>query len=236
MPATLLKSEPADGVMLLTLNRPDARNALNSPLAGKLLAALAELRADSHWRACVLTGSGSSFCAGLDLKEFSDPTRSRAHIADSICAVSEAGKPIIAAVNGPAITGGLELALRCDFILAGESAVFADTHAMLGAFSGTGLASLLSEAVGTRWASQAMLTGEKIDAPTALRIGLVNEIVDDRALPERACQVATRIAAAPRSVSDVARRTLKVAASHTLAGKLHAEHQIIQAYKSAKAG
>jgi enoyl-CoA hydratase len=191
----LLRSEVAEGVLLLTMNRPDARNAISLELAEELSAALAEFKADSKWRAGVLTGAPPAFCAGLDLKSFSAPDAPRHKVTELITALPLLGKPLIAAVGGAAMTGGLELVLSCDFAIAGPQARFADTHARIGALSGSGMGSLLPRIVGARWARQMMLTCAPIGAETALRIGLVNELVEQEQLVPRGVELATMMAA-----------------------------------------
>lgn len=192
--SVLLQDEPADGVLLLTLNRPEARNALSIELVEALAEALAAFRDDARWRAAVLTGAAPAFCAGLDLKSFSAPDAPRHRVGEVIAALPETGKPIIAAVNGAAFTGGLEMVLACDFAVAAREARFADTHARIGALSGSGMGSRLPRAVGAAWAKQMMLTSAPIDAETALRIGLVNELVDQEQLISRAVELASMIA------------------------------------------
>lgn len=216
MTAPLLIAEPAAGVMLLTLNRPAQRNAIDPALLDALVAACADLHDDPRWRAAVLTGADPAFCAGLDLKTFSAPDAPRGRVTAAIQALPGLGKPIIAAVNGAAYTGGLELALGCDFILAGEAARFADTHAKIGALSGSGMGSRLPHAVGPRFAKQMMLACQPIDAATALRIGLVNEVLPaDRLLP-RAIELASAIAGHDGGLIRIVRDVVDRGAERTL--------------------
>jgi enoyl-CoA hydratase len=170
-------SERGDGgVAVVTLNRPDRRNALSAALLAGLRETVAELDADPDVRAIVLTGADPAFCAGLDLTELGSP--------DSTLAAAGAGPVLpplstvlIGAVNGAAVTGGLELALACDFLIASERARFADTHARVGILPGWGLSYALPEAVGLRRARQMSATGNFIGARTALAWGLVNDVV-----------------------------------------------------------
>jgi len=153
--AQLVQRDVSDRVALLTLNRPAARNALNTALARELAEALAGAEEDDGVDVVVLTGADPAFCAGLDLKELGtlglDPSRDREGAAsgDSPSALNwyrrltTMTKPVIGAVNGPAVTGGLELALGCDFLIASERASFADTHARVGALPGGGLTARL---------------------------------------------------------------------------------------------
>jgi enoyl-CoA hydratase len=180
-------------VATVTLNRPEARNALNRALRRRLRAVTAELEADDDVDVVVLTGADPAFCAGIDLKELGgaddtgddealDPAeRGRGPWRGPIPPLS---KPLIGAVNGVAVTGGFELALACDFLVASERARFADTHARVGVMPGWGLTVRLVELVGSARAKEMSITGNFVDAPTALRIGLVNHVVaHDQLLP-----------------------------------------------------
>lgn len=181
--------ETAEGVRTITLNRPKARNALSSGLRSDLSAALAAAEADDAVDVVILTGADPAFCAGLDLKELgSTATNLGSGSApgsgsEPALAKSEHGpfpkrtKPLIGAVNGVAITGGLELALNCDFLIASEDAYFADTHARVGVMPGWGLTVLLPQAVGVRRAREMSLTGNFMGAQEALAFGLVNRVV-----------------------------------------------------------
>jgi enoyl-CoA hydratase len=172
--------EVADRVATVTLNRPDARNALNREMRRALPAAMRALDADDEVDAVVLTGADPAFCAGLDLKELG---AGRNDLRDEPPSPDERGpfppmvKPVIGAINGVAITGGLELALQCDFLVASDRARFADTHARVGIMPGWGLTVLLPQAVGVRRAREMSTTGNFVDATTALTWGLVNHVV-----------------------------------------------------------
>ncbi|HXQ90711.1 MAG TPA: enoyl-CoA hydratase [Acidimicrobiales bacterium] len=182
--------EVSDGVATVTLNRPEARNALSS----ELLAALADVVGGVDTRedvdALILTGADPAFCAGLDLKELGrdgGPLKRGPDKGDgTVRATAQrarkgtmlpTSKPIIGAVNGVAVTGGLELALNCDFLVASERARFADTHARVGVHPLWGLTVLLPQAVGIRRAREMSATGNFVDAQTALEWGLVNHVV-----------------------------------------------------------
>jgi enoyl-CoA hydratase len=163
-------------VAVVTLNRPARRNALSASLIAGLRASLAELGADAGVRAIVLTGADPAFCAGLDLTELGQPGGPLSAAASGPV-LPPLPKPLIGAVNGAAITGGLELALACDFLIASERASFADTHARMGIMPGWGLTVQLPAAVGLRRARQMSATGNFVDARTALEWGLVNHVV-----------------------------------------------------------
>jgi len=178
------------GVAVVTLNRPDRRNALSAALLSALRAMVAELDASPDVRAIVLTGADPAFCAGLDLAELGE-SNSPLRAAGVSPVLPPLSTVLIGAVNGAAVTGGLELALACDFLIASERARFADTHARVGIMPGWGLSYALPEAVGLRRARQMSATGNFIDARTALKWGLVNEVVPHAGLLD----VAVRLAA-----------------------------------------
>ena len=190
--------ERADGVAVVTLNRPRRRNALTSSLILALRAAMAEADADETVGAVILTGADPAFCAGLDLGEVAD-TGANLRLAgpDGDGDSPPAGhpwtplrKPVIGAVNGVAITGGLELALHCDILIASEKAAFADTHVRVGVLPSWGMSVLLPRIVGPGRALRMSLTGEFLDAAAALRDGLVTQVVPHDGLLETAHQVA----------------------------------------------
>lgn len=189
-----------DGVRVLTLNRPQARNALSHDLIRALYAALKAADADEAVRAVVLTGTDPAFCAGVDLKEaardglkYFEEFRSQS----CITAVREMRTPIVGAINGATFTGGLEIALGCDFLVASERAVFADTHARVGILPGGGMTARLPQVVGLSMARRMSMTGEVIDAARAERIGLVTEVVAHDRLLARALELAAAIAEVP---------------------------------------
>lgn len=210
--------EVDDGVAVLTMNRPDARNALNAELRAAVAAALAELDERDDVAAMILTGADPAFCAGLDLKELSSGGRdgsSLDFITRQRGPFPPLQTPLIGAVNGAAVTGGFEYALACDLLIASERARFADTHARVGIMPGWGLTVNLQEAVGVRRARQLSFTGNYLDAATAFTWGLVNEVVPhDRLLP-RARELARDIASIdPRAVRHV-RETYRLTADAT---------------------
>ena len=194
MVPTQLLCEVTDGVALLTLNRPEVRNALSTSLRSELKAAVQRLDEDDHVRAIVLTGADPAFCSGVDLRELTSP-----HAADDIgplkAPLITSGTPLIGAINGAAYTGGLELVLACHFVIASERAIFADTHARLGAVSGWGLTVLLAEAVGTRRAREMILSSQPVDAQLAQQWGLVNRVVPHERLLVEALATAAAVVA-----------------------------------------
>ena len=172
--------DTADRVATITLNRPAARNALSPDLRTALPEAVQRCADDDAVDVIVLTGADPAFCAGVDLKYLGGSGEN----SSAIVAAELVGepfpvvdKPVIGAVNGAAVTGGLEIALACDFLVASERARFADTHARVGVMPGWGLTVRLAEAVGQRRAREMSTTGNFVDAPTALAWGLVNHVV-----------------------------------------------------------
>jgi enoyl-CoA hydratase len=200
MSALVLAERPGAGVLVLTLSRPDKRNALSAPLLTELAKQLRAGLDDAATRAVVLTGTEPAFCAGVDLDGIAAGVR---FPGEAMRLLRTASVPVVAAVNGPAITGGLELALACDFRIGSERARFADTHARMGVTPGWGMTARLPQAVGQAWARQMSLTGSFVDAETALRIGLLNELVSHDRLLDRAVELAGLIA---RTNPDAARR------------------------------
>jgi len=194
----VLLTEREGPVAVLTLNRPKQMNALNTELRQALARAFRELAADESVRVAVLTGAGRAFCAGMDLAEisagapgasgFDTSVAGQAEMSDGIAAF---GGPIIAAVNGHAITGGFELALACDVILASTKASFSDTHARVGILPGWGLSQRLPRLIGVSRAKELALTGNALDAARAYEWGLVNRVVEpEELLP--ACRALAR--------------------------------------------
>ena len=182
--ALVLVDVGADGVAVVTLNRPEAMNALSKALRAELAAVMREMDARDDVRVVVLTGAGDrAFTAGLDLKELGsdasamgDATGETAE-ANPVKAIEQCRKPVVGAINGVAITGGFELALACDVLIASERARFADTHARVGIMPGWGLSQKLSRLVGIYRAKELSLSGNFLDARTAEAWGLVNRVV-----------------------------------------------------------
>lgn len=176
--AELILVETSDRVATITLNRPEARNALSRALTRELAEAVAAADADDAVDVLILTGADPAFSAGVDLKEAG--TRAEGPTGGVELGrgpLPATDKPVIGAINGAAVTGGFELALACDWLIASERAAFADTHARVGVMPGWGLTVLLPEAVGVRRARQMSATGNFVDAQTALAWGLVNEVL-----------------------------------------------------------
>jgi enoyl-CoA hydratase len=219
-------------VRVLTLNRPQSRNALSSALIVALYEALINADANDDVHAVVLTGSPPAFCAGVDLKEAA--SRGQDYFAqfdetNCIAAAGQLRKPLIAAVNGAAFTGGLELALGCDFMIASEQAVFADTHLRVGVLPGGGMTARLPHLVGSGWARRLSMAGEVIDAATALRIGLVTEVTPPRQLLPHSLEIAGMVADVPPSSMRALKSVYTTAAGQPLPEALALETAIADA-------
>ncbi len=203
MTQPLVLSDDAGPVRVLTMNRPEARNALNSSLIEALYTALGDADTDPSVRAVVLTGTDPAFCAGVDLKEAQQLGTvyfEQFQTQSCIRKTAQMRKPIIGAINGPVFTGGLEMALGCDFLIASQRAVFADTHARVGILPGGGMTARLPQLVGGAMARRLSMTSEVVDAARAEQIGLVTEVVPhDRLLP-RAVELAGQIAEVPAPI------------------------------------
>ncbi len=201
----MLLADQTGFVLTLTLNRPEAMNALSRALRVELSSALRRAAQDASVRAVVLTGAGTrAFSAGLDLKELSLDTAALgtdvAADENLISAVETFDKPIIGAVNGVAITGGFELALACDVLIASPAARFADTHVRVGLLPSWGLSQKLPRILGPSRAKELSLTGNFIDAATAERWGLVNRIVPEDRLVDDAMSIARDMASADPAI------------------------------------
>jgi enoyl-CoA hydratase len=185
----ILLIETRDRVRTLTLNRPKSRNALSAELRTRFFAALRDAETDVDVDVVIVTGADPVFCAGLDLKELGDTTQ----LPDISPQWPPMAKPVIGAINGAAVTGGLEIALYCDILIASEQARFADTHARVGLLPTWGLSVRLPQKVGVGLARRMSLTGDYLSATDALRAGLVTEVVPHDELLPTARRVAASI-------------------------------------------
>ncbi|MDB5899278.1 MAG: Enoyl-CoA hydratase [Ramlibacter sp.] len=228
---SLLRVErPQDGCVLLTLDRPRARNALSLALRREIVRVFDRLREDPELRCVVLTGAGDAFCAGLDLKELGSTDDAAAAVVpvradDPVLAVTSFPWPVIAAVNGVAITGGFELALACDLVLASEQARFADTHARVGVLPGWGLSQKLPRLIGSARAKELAFTGNFLDARTAEAWGLVNRVVPPPQLLPQALRLAADMASALPEALRAYKRLIDDGAALPLADALRLEKQ-----------
>ena len=211
--APILLREDRDGIALLTLNRPDARNALSLAMLRALTDALTSIRADRAVRAVVLTGNGPAFCAGHDLKEMTarrrDVDKGRAFFAQTfdVCAsmmqaIVHLPQPVIAAVNGAASAAGCQLAASCDLVVASDKAAFATPGVNIGLFCSAPMVAL-SRKVASNHAMEMLLTGEPVSAMRAKEIGLVNRVVAAGAERDEAFTLALTIAAKSSLVQKI---------------------------------
>ena len=227
-PSPCLLIERRDACALVTLNRPEKLNALDRRLRADLTAAMAELGRDDSVRTVVLTGAGRAFCAGMDLKEFGEPSPERQEepaVSDlTVYQTLEAmPKPVIAAINGFAVTGGFEIALACDILIASHNARFADTHAAVELMPGAGLSQKLSRIVGLPRAMALSLTGDYISAEQAYQFGLVSHLVEPEALLPLAWEMAGRIAEMDPKVAQSLKALIRQGAMETLGQGLSRE-------------
>lgn len=226
MPRTLAVQAPEDGVRLITLQRPEALNALNTELLGELAAELDATERDAETRVVVITGSRKAFAAGADIKEMAE--RDLVGILNDPRVahwqrITAFAKPLIAAVNGFALGGGCELAMHADILIAGEDARFGQPEINLGIIPGAGGTQRLLRAVGKSLAMQMVLTGEAIDARHALCAGLVSEVTQPEFTVERALQVARVIARKAPLAVRMAKEALLKAQDTDLASGLRFE-------------
>lgn len=226
----VLRSIPRPGVMLLTLNRPEARNALSTALIGELAVAVSNAIDDAQVRCIVLTGSEKVFSCGADVKEMAAhgyavlEGRSR---CDNWAIVEHCPKPVIAAVNGLALGGGAELAMLADFIIAGDTAKFGQPEINLGILPGDGATQRLPRLVGRGLAMRMILTGQQIDAQVALGAGLVTEVVPAEQLLEKSLDLAEAIAAKAPLAARYAKQAVGMADEATLSAGLKFERKML---------
>lgn len=231
----VLLVDRADGIGTLTLNRPRAMNALSRELRAAIAGAFRELREDRGMRVAILTGAGDrAFCAGLDLKELSGETPGgdvRAFEAgDMIQSILEFDRPVIGAVNGVAITGGFELALACDVLIASRNARFADTHARVGIVPGWGLSQRLPRLVGSVRAKHLSFTGNFLPAERAEAWGLVTRVVEPEELMAEARTLASDMASCDPDVLAAIKHCIDAGLATTLAEGLAIETRANRAH------
>lgn len=224
-----LLTERRDRVAIITLNRPQALNALNSMVMRELRELLAELEADADIGAVVLTGSEKAFAAGADIKEMQSLDFVDAYTGGFIGGWDDiAGfrKPIIAAVSGFALGGGCELAMMCDFIIASKTAKFGQPEITLGIIPGMGGSQRLTRAVGKAKAMDLCLTGRMMDAAEAESAGLVARVVEPERLLEEGLEAAAKIAAFSRTAVMMAKEAVNRAFEQTLTEGLRSERRL----------
>ncbi|MFN0265327.1 enoyl-CoA hydratase [Tepidamorphus sp. 3E244] len=224
--------EERGNVGLITLNRPDALNALSTPLIEELGEALDKFEEDERIGAMVLTGSVKAFAAGADIKEMKDRTFAEVFLGNFISRwerITRARKPVIAAVSGYALGGGCELAMMCDFILCSTTAKFGQPEINLGVIPGAGGTQRLTRFVGKSKAMEMCLTGRMMDAEEAERSGLVSRVVEPDDLIEEAVTTAQKIADMGRAAAMAAKESVNRAYETTLAEGVHFERRLFHA-------
>ncbi|WP_269331291.1 enoyl-CoA hydratase-related protein [Futiania mangrovi] len=227
----VLVERPEEGVALVRINRPEARNALNMATRKALAAAFLDLHDDESVRAIVLTGDDQAFAAGADLKEFIDATaievlkrRSERYFQ----AVSRAPQPVIAAISGYALGGGLELAMCCDILIAGEGAQLGQPEIRVGIIPGAGGTQRLTRAIGKFQAMRLCLTGRPIGAAEALQMGLVSQVVPDAEVLETALKTARDIARMPPLAAQAIKEAIVLGQDASLEAALTLERKSFQ--------
>jgi enoyl-CoA hydratase len=228
----MLLIEKTDGVAVVTMNRPEAMNAMSVGLRSALFDAFIALNADPEVHVAILTGAGErAFTAGLDLKELGasrdgmQAANAVQPAANPVRAIAHFNKPIIGAINGVAITGGFELALACDILIASTNARFADTHARVGITPGWGLSQKLSRLIGIYRAKELSLSGNFLDANTAYDWGLVNRVVEPAELMPAAMKLAREIASIPVDMLVTYKRMIDDGFALPMGEALSLEHE-----------
>ncbi len=223
-----IQVDSADGICTIRLDRPEARNALRTDMLREIADALDAAGADNRIACAIITGNERVFAAGADVAEMAGMgmTEMLEDLRPGLWqAIARFPKPLIAAVNGYALGAGCELAMHCDLILAGRNAQFGQPEIRLGIIPGAGGIQRLIRRVGRSLASQMVLTGEFIDARSALRAGLVSEICEPELTLERAQRIAADIAALPPLALRQAKQALRLADEMPLAAALEFERK-----------
>jgi 2-(1,2-epoxy-1,2-dihydrophenyl)acetyl-CoA isomerase len=225
-------SAASDGVLTITLNRPDALNAFTVEMKESLLLALKDAARDKTMRVVVLTGAGRAFSAGQDLKERAGPdvndlgTELRLRYNPIVLAMRRLEKPVIGAINGVAAGAGISIALACDILIASDKASFMEAFGRVGLVPDTGSSWFLPRLVGPQRAAEMMFTADSVDAATAERIGLVNRVVAADKLMDEANALAARLATAAPIALALAKRALNRALNSNLEDALEFEAQL----------
>ena len=233
MTAELIMSEVRDGVGVATFNRPELMNAFTDDMRWELLSALERFSVDDEVRCIVLTGAGRAFCAGGDIASMvalqdNDDTgvvqdRMRAG-AQVVRLLAEVPKPTVAAVNGPAAGAGMNVALACDMRVASDRALFSESFVKIGLVPDWGGFRSLTQLVGTAKAMELMMTGDRVDAPTAERLGLVNHVYPHETFEKEWWGFARRLAAGPSGTLAEIKRGVRIGAEGSLDDALAHEY------------
>jgi enoyl-CoA hydratase len=231
MTDVVLLERPAEGVVLLRINRPEARNALNIEVRKLLAKHLGEIGEDTTTRAVVLTGNEKSFAAGADIKEMADAgtiEMLQRGVHKLWRTIAGCPKPVIAAVSGFALGGGCELAMTCDIIVAGESARFGQPEVKIGIIPGGGGTQRLTRAIGKYKTMKYVLTGDLFTAREAFEMGLVSEVVPDPEVEGRAIDLARQLATLPPLALQLAKESVLAGMEAPLSTALALETKSIQ--------
>lgn len=223
---TLANYEVTDGVATVTMARPESLNAMNHALGVALTDCFARAAADPGVRAVLLRGEGKSFCAGADLKD--EDTHNANDIVEhlkpgSVDALNSIRKPVVAGVQRHCVGVGVELAIAADICVAASDAVFFLPQVSLGILPGAGGVARLVRRVGETWATRLVFLGERIDAQTAERIGLVSEVVEREDLEERTKEIAAQLASLPPAALQLAKEAIREAPEVSLPTALQAD-------------
>jgi len=227
----VLRETPAEGVVLLRINRPAARNALNMRVRLRLSEEFQKIASDPSLRAVVLTGDEKAFAAGADLKEFAELSaveQMRRQTHRLFASIANCPKPVIAAVNGFALGGGCELAMHADIIVAGENARFGQPEVRVGLMPGAGGTQRLTRAVGKFRAMKLVLLGEPISGVEAAEMGLASEVVPDEQVVPRALEMAKKIAELPPLAIEQIKEVLIAGMDASLEAGLMLERKAFQ--------
>lgn len=231
--------EKKNNIAIVTLNRPDSMNALSSALMKELTLTFRKLQEDNDVAAVILTGAGKAFCAGLDLRELSEDGLGNFSLNgeyDIQAAILEFDRPIIGAINGVAATGGFELTLWCDVLIASDLARFADTHARVGLVPGWGLSQRLQRIIGVNRARELSFTGNFLSAEKAERWGLVNSVVALEDLLPTCETLAEDMASCDRTTLVRYKRVINEGAGMDLAGALKYERFAMDMHSASQSG
>ena len=230
--ALILRKE--DSVATITLNRPERLNAISPELISELISATEDIGQDESVRAVILTGAGRAFCAGGDVKDLLSQTTDPPELmgrsleaARMIAGMRNVPKPLIAAVNGPAVGAGCNLALACDMIFAAENATFSEAFISLGLHPDCGGVYLLTRLVGVARACELIFTGKTISAREAERIGMINQVVAAEQLESTVKELAVRLANGPSTAIGLAKTTIYQGLTMDMASVLEAEARAI---------
>lgn len=236
-PVVLIEKERH--IATLTLNRPEAMNALSLKMRKSIVEAFDKFKNDPQIRVVILTGAGRSFCAGLDLKELGskglliDNDINHSEIISNVfSSLHECDRPIIGAINGPAITGGFELALGCDILFASPEAYFADTHARIGYIPGGGLSQILPRIIGPGRAKELSYTGNFLSAEKAEKWGLVNRVLSPDELMPACLELAKEIVSCVPEVVHGYKQLINKGLGMTLEEGLQLENRTYREYAS----